>query len=188
MSSRRPAHIPKRKRIFLGCEGESERAYGQFIHRLSDREELSNHIDTVILHGGSPRTIVDGAIIKSKEREQRGSYNFKALLLDSDKLSESPKGAENEMRELESLASTQKIHLIWQSPCHEGFLLRHLPGCQTLNPPNSVAAGSELLKYWPEYRKPMPVNVLLDKISLEDLLRYAEKENSLNTLLKKIGF
>lgn len=190
MSSRKRPYIERRKRFFFGCEGESEQAYGQFLGRLSERKKLPNHIDTVTINGGSPRMVVAGAIAKARERsEQRGPYLFKAVILDSDKLTESPKGVEKERNELEHLATTHEILLIWQTPCHEGFLLRHIKGCQSLRPPYSKEARSMLLKRWPEYIKPMQVSALIELISFEDLLNFAEGErSSLRIFLEKLGF
>ncbi|MHB1564853.1 MAG: hypothetical protein ACYCXP_12345 [Leptospirillum sp.] len=189
MSSRKRPHIPKRKRFFLGCEGESERSYGQFLGQLSENRGLPNHIDTVTINGGSPRVIVTGAIVQAKDRsERRGSYLFKALMLDSDKLAESPNGAEKEQSELEHLATNHDILLIWQTPCHEGFLLRHIKDCRSLKPPDSREALSMLRKRWPDYRKPMQVSALVEIISLEDLLHFAEGKRSLRIFLEKLGF
>ncbi|MCL5284667.1 MAG: hypothetical protein M1313_02750 [Nitrospirae bacterium] len=112
---------------------------------------------------------------------------FKALILDSDKLSESPNGAEKEQNELEQLAATHGFLLIWQTPCHEGFLLRHLEGCQSLRPPGCKEAKSMLLKRWPEYIKPMQVSALIERICFEDLMNFAGEERSLRIFLEKLG-
>ena len=52
MSRHRPT-IPRRKPIFLGCEGESEQAYGQFINELARAEGLHVHIEVVNLSPGT---------------------------------------------------------------------------------------------------------------------------------------
>lgn len=189
MSSKRRPYIERRRRFFLGCEGESERSYGQFLGKLSEKKKLPNHIDTITINGGSPRIIVIGAIAKAKERtEQRGPYLFKAVMLDSDKLSESPNGAEKEQRDLEQLAITNRVLLIWQTPCHEGFLLRHIRGCQNLKPPDCKVAKSMLQRQWSEYVKPMQVSELMERISFENLINFPEEEKSLKILLEKLGF
>jgi hypothetical protein len=43
--------------------------------------------------------------------------------------------------------------LIWQEPCHEAVLLRHVAGCDQLRPQTSAAAIAELRKCWPDYQK-----------------------------------
>jgi hypothetical protein len=51
----------------------------------------------------------------------------RAVLLDTDRRGQAP---QRDMRMVE-LAQRTRLRLIWQEPCHEAFLLRHLEGCQT---------------------------------------------------------
>ena len=79
----------QRRRVFLGCEGESERSYGTFLHQLvASNGRL--HIETVVLQpgGGDPLAIIEraAAIIKRREREFGSRYTARAVLLDRDKL------------------------------------------------------------------------------------------------------
>jgi hypothetical protein len=55
MSARRSPHIEKRKGFFLGCEGEYERSYGQFLGQLSEYRRLPNHIDSVPINDTEKR-------------------------------------------------------------------------------------------------------------------------------------
>lgn len=47
---RRHAHVPARKLVFLGCEGESEQAYGQFLNDIVRQKDLPFHIEVVNLN------------------------------------------------------------------------------------------------------------------------------------------
>jgi hypothetical protein len=86
------------------------------------------------------------------------------------------------------LAETQGLLLIWQKPSHEGFLLRHLAGCQTLRPQTPADALSELLRRWPNYRKGSSEARLLTRIRAEQIAAAAAVEPSLHEFLHNIGF
>jgi hypothetical protein len=54
---------PLRRRIFCGCEGESEQSYGTFLHQLvAARGDL--HIEALLLQpgAGDPLATVDRAL------------------------------------------------------------------------------------------------------------------------------
>jgi len=56
--------IYPRRRIFLGCEGKSEHAYGTLLGRLArDRQDIHVHIDVVGLNpgAGDPLALVEPA-------------------------------------------------------------------------------------------------------------------------------
>lgn len=140
---RRPTTIPVRKRIFLGCEGESEQAYGALLTRLAENAGLHLAIQSVLLRpgGGDPLALVALAVDLCRRAElKRGTFALKAILLDRDTLGLSPARDQ----QLYPLAAAHGLHLIWQDPTHEAFLLRHLHGCQTLRPPTSAAASAQL--------------------------------------------
>ena len=64
MSRRRP-NIPQRKRVFLGCEGESEASYGALLGWLADEPPpLDVHIEPRVLQpgAGDPLELVRRAI------------------------------------------------------------------------------------------------------------------------------
>lgn len=133
---KRRAFIPQRRRIFLGCEGESERGYGTFLgQHLRERYGLHIALNAEVLQpsGGDPLALVQLAVQKIARNERyHGLFQVKAVLLDSDKLGADP-ARDRQMREL---ARQQSVRLILQEPCHEAFLLRHLDGCAQHRPPN----------------------------------------------------
>jgi hypothetical protein len=134
----RCARIPPRRRFFLGCQGESEQSYGALLQIIADEPlQLCVHLDLQLLGGGDPLAIVEAAVEKARERARnRGRFVHRAVLLDSDRHGYAP---ERDNR-IAPLAQANGLLLIWQRPCHEALLLRHLPGCQTLRPSSSAAA------------------------------------------------
>jgi hypothetical protein len=90
---RRRATIPQRRRIFLGCEGESEQGYGALLSRIAEGMNLHLAIQSVLLRpgGGDPLDLVSLAIeLSERDERRRGAFAFKAALLDCDKLGVSP--------------------------------------------------------------------------------------------------
>ena len=78
--------IPQRRRVFLGCEGESERGYGARLGELLQLTGLAVHLDTVLLRpgGGDPLALVELAVQRIRDLEsKRGPYAIRAVLLDA---------------------------------------------------------------------------------------------------------
>lgn len=181
---RRRATIPQRRRIFLGCEGESEQGYGALLSRIAEEMNLHLAIQSVLLRpgGGDPLDLVSLAIeLSERDERRRGAFAFRAALLDSDKLGISS----DRDRRLVPLAEEHQLHLIWQDPTHEAMLLRHLDGCQALRPPTAAIALQELIRRWPEYRKPMPALRLATRIGAPQVLQAANMEESLREFLQE---
>ena len=90
---RRP-FIRPRRRVFLGCEGESERGYGALLRRLLEVHRQDVHLDVVLLRpgGGDPLALVELArrLIDESERKREAPYSLRAVLLDSDKRGHTP--------------------------------------------------------------------------------------------------
>lgn len=185
MTARR-ARIPLRRRFFLGCEGEIEQSYGALLQIMADESlQLRVHLDLQLLGGGDPLAIVEAAVQKARERAQkRGRFVGRAVLLDSDRHGHAP---ERDNR-IAPLAQAHGLLLIWQRPCHEALLLRHLPGCQTLRPSSSAAAEAALVRQWPEYQKPMPARRLPEKLGLSEIQAAAQFEDDLRGFLSLLGF
>jgi hypothetical protein len=80
---RRPQQrIPQRRRIFLGCEGESERSYGVLLGRLVEVRHGRIHLDTVLLRpgGGDPLALMERAVLMGRRVSRRGNYSAKVIL------------------------------------------------------------------------------------------------------------
>lgn len=185
--ARRPS-IPQRRRVFLGCEGESERSYGVLLAQLLESQRRDIHLDVVLLRpgGGDPLSLVERAVrrIQEGERKRAAAYSLRAMLIDFDKIGESP---QRDAR-IGPIAERERIRIIWQRPCHEALLLRHIDGCHTSKPPTPHYAIAELRKRWPEYERGMPAAWLGEKIEHTDLRRALGTELELRHFLLEIGY
>jgi hypothetical protein len=178
--------IQQRTRIYLGCEGQSEQSYGARLSQIAEAAGLHFHIDNDVLQPGSgdPLALVQSAVRRIREIEaKRTAFGFRAILLDRDKLGVKPERD----TQIEPLARRNRVHLIWQEPCHEGFLLRHLEGHETARPPTSDLASQALKRIWAEYHKPMAALHLAGRIDLEALRRASSVEAALAAFLDQIG-
>jgi hypothetical protein len=185
MRRHRPT-IPRRTPIFLGCEGESEQAYGQFINELARAKGLHVHLEVVNLSpgAGDPLSRMRRAQqeIESRQRK-RVEFVSRAVLLDSDQVAN-----DQQRRELVDAAGRGAgIDIIWQTPCHEALLLRHFGGFEQRRPATSAEALQALRRVWPEYEKAMTRAQLARKLGIEDLLRASRSEPALLAFLRRIG-
>ena len=184
--SRRPSHIPLRRPIYVGCEGRSEVGYAGLLLELVRAAGLAVHlhIDEYGTGTGDPLSRIEIAVIRLKRLEKRRSgFKERFALLDSDQTERDPQRA----RRAESLADANGIRILWQDPCFEGLLLRHLPDRATHRPPDTARANQALLKEWPEYRKPMSRLDLARRIDTNAIARAATVEPGLAALLRCIG-
>lgn len=176
--------MQKRKLILLGCEGKSERAYVALLNRFVGEAGLPVQIRSLNLeHAGDPLSRVQ--LLLRKTRTDRKQYSWMGLLLDSDQVQGGH--SDSRAREARRLAKKHGINLVWQTPCHEGLLLRHMPGQDKVQPVNCIDAQRKLVAIWDKYQKPMSANQLSQRISLEDVQRAARVESDLMELLKATG-
>ncbi len=84
------------------------------------------------------------------------------------------------------LRRTSISRVIWQEPCHEAFLLRHLDGFAQHRPPTSTRAEDILGCAWHDYSKPMTKLQLGRRIAFDAVLRAAAVEPSLFEFLREI--
>ena len=128
MQGRKP-----RKRIFMGFEGISERNYGQYLRLIADDHRLPIHIDcNYVTGGGDPLKVVQESIkLMKRNSRNHGDYRVKAVMLDSDKLGQSP----DRDNKIKPLAADHNVKLIYSVPKIEAFLLRHFPGYENKRPP-----------------------------------------------------
>ena len=177
---------PIRTRIFLGCQGESERSYAKLLHQLVENTHKL-HIDAILLNpgAGDPLATVERAISLCRDRENKyGKYKTKAVLLDADQMGLCPE-RDNQVK---PLAARNNMSLIWQKPCHEGFLLRHFPECYSHQPPTANDAMERLRKCWPNYQKGMPASSLAGQINLSTIQAVCSVETDLATFLAALKY
>jgi hypothetical protein len=184
MSKRRQI-IPQRTPVFLGCEGESEQAYGQLLNDLLRIAGRPVHIEVVTLNpgAGDPLARLRRAEQEITRRQQRRSeFRIKAILMDSDQIAnDRPR-----YQAAEQLARALGIQIIWQEPCHEAVLLRHLQGCTQHRPPRQRDAEIALKRAWPDYDKPMTKSQLSRRIARDAIERVAAVEPSLRAFFRDI--
>jgi len=183
---RRRIVIPQRKRVFLGCEGESEQSYGALLSRIVGVQRQDFFLDTVLLRpgGGDPLALVELAAKKKKLGEKKGDYAAAFALIDSDKRGIVPHRDQQAL----VLADTAGLTIIWQEPCHEALLLRHYPNAQQLKPQSTALAIAALKGKWADYTKGMPAAKLATVIDAAGLRRARGVEPGLNALLVELSF
>jgi hypothetical protein len=117
-----------RRRIFVGCEGDSEVSYIARVRRVVDDVHQKVYLDAQPLQpgGGDPLDLARRAeeVIRKGERN-REPYVERYLLIDRDRFGGSP---ERDQR-MRVILNRINARVIWQDPAHEAFVLRHLPGC-----------------------------------------------------------
>lgn len=174
----RKSKIPRRKRFFIGCEGESEQGYARLLQTFSDEMGLAVHIVAkVMLKSGDPLKKAERAIAVL-EQEARGSkpaFVGRFLQFDTDVIGQNPARDQ----EMNNLTSKKRIILIRQDICFESFLLRHFEGHEADQPATSEEALARLRGIWPEYRKGASAQELAQYIKLEHARRAAS--NPLNS-------
>lgn len=186
MAKRSRMPIPQRERIFIGYEGQSERAYAAWLQTISEYLRLHLHLDTYIpgTGGGDPCDITVGCVREMLQREKRhGRYSTRIILLDSDRLGESPERD----RQANALAGRYGVTFIFQEHDHEAFLLRHIPGHEFDRPPRHHSEIA-LRTVWVEYRKPMTRQDLSLRFGLPDLQRVCTVEQELQRFLRRYDF
>ena len=177
----------RRRPVFLGCEGESERAYCQVLYDIIESEIQTVHLEVVLLGAGagSPLAKIQKAIKKIGDYERtRSKFVKKAVLMDSDLVDYN----EELRNRTENLAAQHAISVIWQSPCHEAFLLRHLSNCAQHRPPTTALAKSALVAEWQSYRKPMSRIEIARQIYSNRLRQVIIVENEFRLFLNDIGW
>ena len=179
--------IPRRRTVFLGCEGESGQAYAQVLYDIIREQGIDVHLEIVLLSpgAGSPSAKIKLAAQKIAEHERkREKFWSRAVLLDSDLVDNDA----SERNNTEQLASSSRIFIVWQKPCHEAFLLRHLPNCKQLRPPTSALAASTLRAEWPGYEKPMTRIKVAKVVGRSHVWQAASAESELRSFLTDIGW
>lgn len=182
MRRRRP-YIPQRRRIFLGCEGLSEHGYATLLARLAREHNgihVHIHVEQLQPGAGNPVALIARAeqMIAHNERV-REPFEIKAILLDR---AEAHINAAAEARAVQIGIQ----HIIWQTPDHEAVLLRHLPGCQNLQPPAGTSMAA-LRRLWADYEKGRTAQQLGERIAMEQIRQACMVEERLRAFLTAVG-
>ena len=127
MIRRRPSFIPQRRPVYIGCEGKSEASYAGLLQDMLRDADLAVHlvIDELGRGAGDPLARIDMALQHLAHlRRTRTAPDERFALLDADQAVRDPQRAERARRS----AADNNITIIWQDPCFEAVLLRHLEG------------------------------------------------------------
>ena len=181
---RRHGHRPQRRRIFVACEGESEVGYAAFLGRLAEEINLAVHLDIRKYGGGDPLAIVEAANKELRVRRNRhGAYATQVIFLDSDRREDAP----DRTAKADRLLQVNGFHAVWSQPALEGLLLKHIPGCERLDPPTTTLAFRQLQEYWPRYRKGMNARELHAAFDAAAVARAAAVVPELKAFLVSMG-
>lgn len=186
MMRRRPPSIPERRPVFIGCEGESEVAYAGLLQGMLREEGLHVHLVVRDLGrgAGDPFARIQLAVQRLKQLHRtRLVPPERFVMLDGDQAMRDHERAAAACR----LAAEHNIAIVWQEPCFEALLLRHLPDRATRRPPDTPEALRVLEQEWPGYSKPMSREHLARRIDREAVRRAACVEPTLLTLLRCLG-
>ncbi len=186
MRRRLPPHIPVRRQIYIGCEGASEVGYAAVLQDLANAASLPVYLKIEELGpgAGDPLARIEMAVRRIElQRRKRTTPSASFALLDADQAVRDPQRADRARR----VAEENGIAIIWQRPCFEAVLLRHLPDRTTHRPPATSRAIQALEREWPDYAKPLERAALARRLDLDAVLRAATVEPELAALLRVVG-
>lgn len=179
---RQHSRFLKRKRVFIGAEGESERSLAKLLGTLCNEQGLSFYLDIVVCGGGDSLAVTEHAVREYRKRKRLyGSFSTACILLDYDRLEQDMRSGRNP----EPKANTENLKLVYLKPNIEGVLLRFHPG-QEKRQPTANNAERRLRKFWPEYHKPASAEKLRKRFGIEDIRRAALYDNGLRWILEKL--
>ena len=174
---------PKRKRIFVGAEGESERSLAKWLRILCEEQGVSFHFDITVSNGGDSLTITEHAVYEYRKRTQtKGKFSSGLILLDSDRLQQDIQSG----RDPEPKANSENLKLVYLKPNFEGLLLRLHIGREKQFP-TADEAKRNLQRLWQSYRKPASAEDLHKRFRIEDIQRAALYDSDLRWMLEKLG-
>ena len=179
---RRRRSIQPRRVIFIGAEGESDRAFARFLEHCCEREGRRLHLMVKPGGGGDSVTVVEEAGRHLARHPEKRGIRDKLVLLDRDRVPQDLEAG----RDARAAASSWNLKIIFQDPNLEGLLFRLHPGCEQ----RKIAADDalpELQKFWPEYRKPPTADQLIRRFTVSDVRRAARHDEELQKLLEVLG-
>ena len=179
---RRHSSVEPRRVIFIGVEGESERAFVRFLERCCRDEDLHLSVNIKLTRGGDSVAVVEEAGRHLARRAARTEIESRLVLLDRDRI----EGDRKAGRDAQTVAAKWDLQLVHQCPQHEGLLWRLHPG-QEQRQVKARIALTELRRVWPEYSKPATADELRRRFSLSDLRRAARYDKELRRLLAVLG-
>ena len=180
---RRRGGVQRRRVVFIGVEGKSDRAFVAFLGRVCDDENLHLHLDVKPANGGDSVAVVEEAGRRLKRHPDPRAISKRLELLDADRI-EADRAAGRDAR---AAASKWRLEIVLMTPNLEGLLVRLHEGREA----RSIAAGDaerQLRKLWPEYGKgSLSADQLKRRFTLANLKRAAHHDEELQKLLGILG-
>ena len=180
MRRRRP--VKRRRVIFIGVEGESDRAFARFLQLCCDGEDRHLHLMIKPGGGGDSFSVVEEAHRHLERHPAKRNISDKLVLLDRDRIEQDLRAG----RDAQAAASRWNLKILFQDPNLEGLLFRLHPGHEQ----RRIMAGdamAELRKVWPEYSKRLTADQLSRRFTLSDVRRAARHDKELRKLLEILG-
>lgn len=179
---RRLHRIERRRAIYVGVEGDSDRALAGFLQWCCDEAGLRVHLDIRPGTGGDSYAVVEHARRRLERHAGRKEFQHTLVLLDRDRVEQDRVAG----RDAPALAARARFEIVYQEPNLEGLLVR-LHGNQEQRRVAATSAEGELRRLWPQYRKPPTVEQLKQRFKLEDVRRAAQYDQELRKLLDILG-
>ena len=174
--------IQPRRVIFLGVEGPSERAFVQWLRSICDEAGLHIHLSVHTGSGGDSLAVVQEAARRLRRLPGRRDIGDQLVLLDADRIAQDRRAD----RDAIAAARRYEFQVVLLTPNLEGLLLRLHARREKTKPP-ARTTERELRRLWTHYRKPPEVRELKRRFGHSDLLRAAEHDQHLRTLLRILG-
>ena len=179
---RRRRSVKPRRAIFIGVEGESDRAFVRFLQRCCEEEGRRLNLLVKPGGGGDSVTVVEEAGRHLARHPAKRNIRDKLVLLDRDRIEQDLKAG----RDAQAAASGWNLTIIFQDPNLEGLLFRLHQGHERRRT-TAGKAMAELRKVWPEYDKPPTADQLSRRFTLSDVRRAARHDKELSQLLEILG-
>lgn len=126
----RRSKVKRRRVVFIGVEGRSDRAFATFLQRLCDEKGLHLHLIIKAGNGGDSVSVVEDAARYLKRHSGKKDIGDRLVLLDSDRIVQDRHAG----RDVQNVASKEKLEIIflgrtWKgccSGCTEGMRIGKL--------------------------------------------------------------
>lgn len=175
--------VPKRRRIFIGAEGESERSLAKWLAQLCEEAHLHLHLDVTVCRGGDSLAVVSHSVKQYRKRSSLyGQYSAGLILLDDDRIEEDQQHGRGPLAGV----GAENIDLVKLVPNFEGLLLRLHRDCENQFL-SAQGTRRSLRRLWPGYDKPPFAYELGRRFQLQDLQRAAMQDANIQLILDTLG-